>query len=294
MLKFHADEFDIDVPLVQRLIATQFPKWAHLEITPVLSLGTDHALYRLGDDMVVRLPRIASAALHIEKEHLYLPMLASLLPFSIPKPLGRGLPCESYPSEWSVFDWLEGENPEPGMLAKPEMLAADLALFINALHKIDLPHAQKSNRWDLKAQDEDGEFGQSLKQLDGLINTKLAAKIWRESIKLPTNAPVLIHGDLLPGNLLINNEHLSAVIDFGIFGLGDPAVDLIPAWTLLPKSTRNIFREALNVNDDTWQRGRAWALSIGVIALPYYKNSHPSFAAVANYAIREVLGDYEI
>lgn len=289
MLKLHADEFDIDVPLVQRLIAAQFPKWAHLAIRPVLSLGTDHVLYRLGDDMVVRLPRIASAASHIEKEHLYLPRLASLLPCLIPKPLGRGRPCEDYPWEWSVFDWLEGENPEPCVLAKSEMFTVDLALFINALHKIDLPHAPKSNRWDLKAQDEG--FGQSLKQLDSLINTKLAAKIWRDSIKLPTDAPVLIHGDLLPGNLLINNGRLSAVIDFGLFGLGDPAADLISAWTLLPKSSRAVFREALNVNDATWERGRAWALSIAIIALPYYQDSHPNFANVAKYAIGEVLGD---
>lgn len=290
MLKLHADEFDIDLPLVQRLIVAQFPKWARLAIRPVLSLGTDHALYRLGHDMVVRLPRIRSAALHIEKEHLYLPKISPLLPFSIPIPLGKGQPCEDYPCQWSIFNWLEGKNPEPGMLEQPDLLATDLAIFINALHKIKLPHVPKSNRWDLM--DQDTEFCQSLKKLDGLIDTKAAAIIWQDSLKLASlKDPVLIHGDLLPGNLLINNGRLSAGIDFGLFGLGDPAVDLIPAWALLANGSRKIFRDALSVDYATWERGRAWALSIGVIALPYYRDSHPAFADVARYAIQQVVED---
>ncbi len=290
MLKLHADEFDIDLPLVQSLIAAQFPKWAHLLIKPVLSLGTDHALYSLGRDMVIRLPRIQSAASHIEKEHLYLSKISSLLPFSIPNPLAKGQPCEDYPCPWSIFNWLEGKNPEPGMIEQPDLLATDLARFINALHKIELPHAPKSNRWDLKGQD--NEFCQSLKQLDDLIDTKAVAKIWQDSLKLAAlKDRILIHGDLLPGNLLINNGRLSAVIDFGLFGLGDPAVDLIPAWTLLARSSRKVFREAIGVDDATWVRGRAWALSIGVIALPYYKKSHPVFADIAGYAIQQVVGD---
>lgn len=108
--KMHADEVDIDVSLVGRLLAAQFPGWADLPLEPVRSAGTENALYRLGNDKVVRLPRIPGATEPAEKEHLWLPRLGTLLPLAIPVPLAKGTSAEGYPWHWSVYGWLEGET----------------------------------------------------------------------------------------------------------------------------------------------------------------------------------------
>lgn len=146
MSKMHVDEFEIDASLVQRLLSKQFPSWANLPIKSVFSAGTDNALYRLGNEMVVRLPRIEWAVDAIEKECEWLPKLAPFLPFSIPVPLGKGAPAEDYPWPWSVYRWLEGSNPIVGHIPDPVLLTNDLVTFIQALHKINLPNGTTSNR----------------------------------------------------------------------------------------------------------------------------------------------------
>lgn len=137
--KMHADEFDIDTPLVGRLVATQFPQWAGLAISPVRSSGTDNAMFRLGNELAVRLPRIGWAVGSVHKEQRWLPMLAPLLPLPIPVPLAQGEPGEGYPSPWSVCRWLEGENPTLEGLREPSEAATDLARFVVALQGIDVP-----------------------------------------------------------------------------------------------------------------------------------------------------------
>src|SRR6266498_3638469 len=135
--KMHADELDIDVSLVRRLLTAQFPRWARLSIEPVQSAGTDNALYRLGDHMVLRLPRILRATGQVEKEHQWLPRLAPLLPLAIPVPLAKGMPAEGYPWYWSVYRWLEGETATTQRIADPRQAATDLAQFVAALQRID-------------------------------------------------------------------------------------------------------------------------------------------------------------
>lgn len=292
MSKMHADEFHIDQYLVQQLIGQQFPEWAGLELKPVLSAGTDHALYRLGNEMVARLPKIGWAVENVDKEYLWLPKIAPFLPTSIPIPIAKGQPTNAYPYPWSIYCWLEGSNPKVDSLQHPIALAHELAAFIRAMHSINLPHGPRSNR-GVPLIEKDLETRQALAKLDGMIDGPLVTQIWENALKAPhwSEPPVWIHGDLSPGNLLQVNGHLSAVIDFGILGIGDPACDLIIAWNLLPSYTRATFRSLLQVDDAMWTRGRGWALSNALIALPYYKETNPTLADNARHVISEVIAD---
>ncbi len=293
MSKMHADEFEIDIALVQRLLSSQFPEWATLPLQPVPSAGTDNALFRLGKDMVVRLPRIDWAVGDVDKECNWLPKIAPFLPVAIPSPIAKGTPTEEYPWPWSIYHWLEGTNPVVGNIPDHNLLTSDLVAFIQALHKINLPNGPISNRGVPLKQKQDIETLKALKQLDGMIDVQAVAAIWDEVLKAPnwTKPPVWVHGDLSPGNLLLQNGRLSGVIDFGNLGIGDPACDLIIAWNLLPPQMRPIFRTGLGVDDATWQRGRGWALSCALIALPYYKETNPVLASNARYTIQEIIDD---
>lgn len=292
MSKMHEDEFEINASIVQRLLSRQFPQWADLSLKPVPSAGTDNALYRLGNEMVVRLPRIGWAVDAIKKECEWLPKLGPFLPFSIPAPLGKGVPSADYPWPWSVYRWLEGSNPTVGQIPDPVLLTNDLVMFIQALHKINLPNGPTSNR-GVPLEKQDIETRKALKQLEGMIDVQTVTTIWETALQAPqwSKPPVWIHGDLSPGNLLIQNGKLSAVIDFGILGVGDPACDLIIAWNLLPAHMRNVFRNTLEVEDATWKRGRGWALSNALIALPYYKDTNPVLANNARHVIQEIIKD---
>jgi aminoglycoside phosphotransferase (APT) family kinase protein len=295
----HADEADIDVSLVSRLVSTQFPQWADLPIEPVHSAGTDNALYRLGDDMSVRLPRIPGATGQADKEHRWLPKLAPLLPLSIPVPLAKGTPGEGYPWHWSVYRWLDGENATIERIADPRQAAAELARFVAALWRIDPtggppPGSHNSNR-GVPLATRDASTRAAIASLEGTLDGDAVTAAWEAALQAPAwhGPPVWIHGDLQSGNLLAQRGRLSAVIDFGCLGVGDPACDLIVAWNLLPAETRDVFRAALGVDDATWARGRGWALSVGLIALPYYHSTNPVLAGISRYTIDEVLADHE-
>src|SRR6266540_2992530 len=290
--KMHADEVDTDVGLVGRLLAGHFPQWAGLPIEPVPSAGTDNALYRLGDDMAVRLPRIRGAVADVDREHRWLPRLAPFLPVAIPEPLRKGKPAEGYPWPWSVYRWLDGENPAVDRIADAGSLAAELAQFVAALHRIDPTGGPPAGR-GVPLEERDAPTRSAIDALQGMVDTAAAAAAWDAALQTPTwpGAPVWVHGDLSPGNLLVADGRLSAVIDFA--GVGDPACDLIVAWNLLPAGTRNLFRAALRVDDATWERGRGWALSIALIQLPYYHRTNPVLAANARHVIGEVLADHQ-
>lgn len=293
----HVDEQDTDPSLVHRLLGAQFPQWADLPIEPVQSAGTDNALYRLGDDKVVRLPRIPSAVGQVDKEFKWLPRLGPLLPLAIPVPLGKGMPGEGYPWRWSVYRWLEGQNAAVESMANSSQVATDLAGFIAALQRIDptdgpVPGPHNSFR-GVPLRTRDSSTRAAIEALRSTLDADAAVTAWKAALQAPawSGPPVWIHGDLQTGNLLARRGRLCAVIDFGCLGVGDPACDLAVAWNFLSVRARRTFRRELAVDDAMWARGRGWALSIGVIALPYYQNTHPPLAAISRYAIDQVLGD---
>jgi aminoglycoside phosphotransferase (APT) family kinase protein len=287
----HVDEVSTDVDLVRRLLRTQQPDWAELPLERVPSSGTDNALYRLGDDMVVRLPRIGWAVGGLERELEWLPRLAPLVPMSIPVPLSVGEPGEGFPWLWAVYRWLPGQNPPLGGPGDSTALACDLAAFMAAVQRIALDGPSSRRGLPLTSQDERTQ--NALAQLDGEIDTVAAARAWEEALRIPdwSRRPVWLHGDLLPGNLLVEDGRLTGAIDFAIVGRGDPACDLLAAWSVLSSESRAVLRSELGVDDDTWARGRGWALSVALVALPYYRDTNPGFAAVARHVLAEVLAD---
>lgn len=289
----HKGEYEVTSDLVRRLLAAQFPQWSDLELQPVASAGTDNALFRLGKDMVVRMPIVDWAVADVEKEQEWLPRLAPFLPLPIPTPISMGDPGDGYPYNWSIYRWCEGENPVVGRLANPDSLAKEIAHFINALQSINTAGALLASR-GLPLQDRNKSTQKAIVDLQEMMDTVEIAKAWESALDLPIwpGPLVWIHGDLSPGNLLVVDGRLSAVIDFGAMGVGDPACDLIIAWNLLPVGARETFRAQTLVDDATWKRGRGWALSIALIQLPYYFHTNPSLAENARYVISEVLADH--
>lgn len=294
--KMHANEVDIDGDLVAQLLARQFPQWSGLPLRLVASVGTVHALYRLGDDLVVRLPRLGVPKEEMDKEHRWLPLLAPRLPVEIPVPLGQGVPAEGYPYHWSVYNWLKGENPRADHLPDPEGIARDLAAFIVALQGVSTLDAPTSARGTRTLAMLDAPTRTAIEVSRSLIDTDAATAAWETALRVPEwrNPDVWVHADLLPGNLLVRRSRLSAIIDFGSvgLGLGDPASDVSVAWSLLPERARRVFRAALEVDDATWARGRGLALAIALPALPYYRHINPVFAEVARHTTDQVLTDY--
>ncbi|MCZ1007485.1 aminoglycoside phosphotransferase family protein [Streptomyces lydicus] len=290
----HPGQHPLDDDLVRQLIAGQFPQWAGRAVERFPSGGTVNAMYRLGEDMVVRLPLVKGGAQDITLERQWLPRLASRLPTAIPEVLGAGEPAEGYPWPWSVYRWREGENPEAGALSEPQPLAEDLAGFVMAMRSITLPRAPRAHRGGPLAS-LDASTRAAIGELRGIpqegIDCDAAAAVWEDAMRTPDweGPPVWLHADLMPGNLLVNDGRLTSVIDFGCTGLGDAACDLFPAWNLLPADAREVFRRALGVYDATWHRGRARTLSQALIALPYYRTTNPAMAHNARHVIQAVL-----
>jgi aminoglycoside phosphotransferase (APT) family kinase protein len=293
--RMHADEVETDVPLVRRLVASQFPRWAALPVEPVASSGTDNAMYRLGDNLAVRLPRTPGAVDGVATEQRWLPRLAPRLPVAAPVPLAAGRPGQGYPWPWTVQRWLDGENPVAGRLADASGLARDLAAWVTALRRVaPSPDAPAASRGVPLAR-RDGPTRRALRELGGAVDTRAALAAWEQAVRLPEwhGAPSWLHGDLSPGNVLVADGRLRAVIDFGgTAGVGDPTADLIVAWNLLPAHARPVFREALGADDAVWGRARGWALSIALIQLPYYRTTNPALAANSRLVIREVLAEH--
>ncbi|MER6473197.1 aminoglycoside phosphotransferase family protein [Streptomyces collinus] len=292
--QMHPGTHPIDTGLVRRLVGGQFPRWAHLPVERLASGGTVNAMYRLGDDMVVRLPLVRGGAGDVMRERAWLPRLAPRLPTAVPELLGEGEPAHGYPWPWSVYRWLAGANPEVGLLSEPLLLAEDLAAFVAAMRSITLTGAPRAHRGGPLAS-LDAQTRAAIEELRRIpeegVDCDAVAAVWEEALLAPDHdgPPVWLHADLMPGNLLVEGGRLTSVIDFGCLGTGDPACDLFPAWNLLPAKAREVFRAALNVDDATWTRGRGRTLSQALIALPYYRDTNPAMALNARHVIRTVL-----
>ncbi|HEY1485500.1 MAG TPA: aminoglycoside phosphotransferase family protein [Micromonosporaceae bacterium] len=296
MGKMHAGEADIDERLVGDLLAAQFPHWADLAIEGIDSSGTDNAIYRLGTDLAIRLPRIEGATGQAEWESRWLPGIAPLLPLAIPTPMALGSPGQGYPWVWAIYRWIDGESVGIEGIREPDRAATDLAAFLAALQGLDRaggPAPATSGRGG-PLTPRDPDVREALAELDDMIDVGAAGAAWDAAVRAPgwQSRSTWIHGDLHAGNLLANDGRLTAVIDFAGLKIGDPAVDLMVAWTFLDADSRATFRTAMSADDASWLRGSGWALSLGLIALPYYHLTNPFFADVARHAIAEVLADH--
>lgn len=255
----------VDEATVKALIAAQFPRWAHLPLTRVMPGGWDNRTFRLGDDLLVRMPAAAHYVAQVEKEQTWLPRLASALPLPIPAPVAVGAPGFGYPYPWSVCAWIKGETVAVAEGLDHGLLAEDLAEFLLALHAIDAGDGPAAGAHNFHRGGDpaiyDGQTRAAVETLGDQIDGAAALALWEAALATSWDRPpVWIHGDVAPGNLLVADGRLSAVIDFGTCGVGDPACDLAFAWTFLDDNARDTFRQALGLDDACWLRGQAWAL----------------------------------
>ncbi|MFG1866527.1 aminoglycoside phosphotransferase family protein [Micromonospora arborensis] len=286
---FGADR--IDVALVRRLVAEQFPRWAHLPIRPVEVGGWDNRTFHLGDTMSVRLPSGAGYALQVGKEQRWLPVLGPRLPLEVPTPLAYGRADGSYPYPWSVYRWIDGRTARAERIDDLTRFATDLAAFLRALRAVDTsdaPAAGAHIAWrGGPLSTYDAETRAAIETHRDRLPVDAVTSIWQAALDATfSGPPVWFHGDVAYGNLLVRDGRLAAVIDFGCCGVGDPACDTVLAWTLLHGPSRAAFRDALGLDDTTWARGRGWALWKALITLD---NPEPAKAAEARHVLGELL-----
>ncbi|ONI80537.1 acetyltransferase [Saccharothrix sp. ALI-22-I] len=289
----------VDADLVKRLIASQFPRWRDLPVTPVEVDGWDNRTYRLGDDMTVRLPTGEGYVPAVAKEHRWLPVLAASLPVPVPVSLAMGEPGEGYPFPWSVRRWMDGRTASPDRIDDLSGFAVSIADFIRALQRIDATDGPPAGAHcfyrGTPPAHYDGWTRRALTVLEGHVDAERAAAVWEDAIRTPAWAgpPVWFHGDIASGNLLVDGGKLTAVIDFGGCGVGDPACDLVIAWTMFSGDSREAFRDAVGLDAATWARARGWALWKALITLAdiVEHDKGEEQAAVNRRLIEEILND---
>ena len=294
--RMHDEEVEIDHELVRQLLRSQFPEVAPLRLVRVPAWGTDHAIFRLGDEWSVRLPKIHWAAGQGEKEKRWLSKLSPYLPVEVPVPYAVGEAAFGYPFRWYISPWIEGQHPSVDGTTDLKRLAIDVATFVKALQQIgttDAPRPQPGQRGG-PLQAADAATRESAERLRGETDVDALLAVWYTGLRAPawTGPAVWVHGDLSDGNLLLRDGHLSGVIDWGGLVAGDPAVELMIAWNLFDRDSRQVYRESLGFVDDAmWLRGRAWAVSAAVQALPYYRETNQDIVDRSWRAVRAVLED---
>ncbi|MFE0178427.1 aminoglycoside phosphotransferase family protein [Streptomyces sp. NPDC059002] len=288
----------IDAALVRRLIAAQFPQWSDLPVTPVEVDGWDNRTYRLGDDKTVRLPTAAGYVPAVDKENDWLPRLAPSLPVAVPPVLAKGEPGEGYPFPWSVRGWLAGETAARAHIDDMPQFAVSVAEFLLALQRCDTAGGPVAgaHSWYRGASPAhyDAETRRCLAALEGRVDTERAAVVWEAALAAAWDGPpVWFHGDIASGNLLVEGGKLSAVIDFGTSGVGDPACDLVITWGMFEGESREAFRRAVDQDERTWARARGWILWKSLLVLSGCIDTDPADAAVQRRIIDTVLADHD-
>jgi aminoglycoside phosphotransferase (APT) family kinase protein len=288
----------IDAALARRLVDAQFPQWSGLPISAVAVDGWDNRTFRLGSELSVRLPSGDWYAQQVDKEQRWLPVLAPQLPLPIPTPVGRGAPGSGFPYPWSVYRWLDGDLASHTPIGDRGEFAATLAGFLNALGRVDAgggPEPGQHNFFrggPLATYAE--ETQDAIEALGDEIPRGEVERAWADATATSwSRDPVWFHGDVAAGNLLVRDGRLAAVIDFGSSGVGDPACDVVIAWTFLTGRSRDRFRAALDVDADTWERGRGWALWKALITLAgHLERDAGEAAARSRREIAEILADH--
>ncbi|MFE0463897.1 aminoglycoside phosphotransferase family protein [Kitasatospora sp. NPDC058965] len=296
-MTLHENEITLDEAALRALLRDQRPEWADLPLTPA-GAGTDNRMYRLGDRLLLRMPRTPNTAADVRKEQEWLPRLAPHLPCRVPEPVYAGLPGPGFPLAWSVYRWLDGAEVSPASVTDWPALGADLAAAVRSLHATPLMGARRGG--DLSwyrggsLRDCDGWVGESFDAcaappiaLPGLARLR---RIWRDALALPepTGPHVWLHGDLKPSNLLAADGALHAIIDFGGLSIGHPDAEHAPVWDL-PAPARQAYWAALDLDEPTWLRARAWAVGVAVSGVAYYWHTDPAFVAECRARLDAVL-----
>lgn len=298
-MTLHEDEIPADETLVRTLLKAQRPEWADLPLSPA-GAGTSNTMYRLGDDLLVRLPRNPENGGAIQKEQQWLPRLAPLLPRPVPEPVHAGTPDDAFPLAWSVHRWIDGDEVGAETVRDWPAFGADLAAFVRELHGVDLMGATRADglSWyrggTLGPCDEwiAGHLAECRTLVGADLDVDTLERLWREALTLPEpSAPhVWLHGDLKPTNLLARQGKLHAVIDFGALSVGFPDAEHAAVWDLPPRA-RQSYWDTLDLDDLTWARARAWALTVAVSGIPYYWHTYPAFVTECRTRLEAILAD---
>lgn len=293
----HSDQVDLAAATVAALAGDQFPQWAGREARPVASPGTVNALFRLGPDVVLRFPLRPDADAErrdeLAREQERVRRVADRVPVAVSRPLGLGRPGPGYEGWWAAYRWIDGATAYDSDTVEGSALARDLAGFVAALRGLDTDGEDWNHhiRGGLLATNADG-VAEALERSTALTDTAAIAELWQRCLAVPPpEVPLWIHADLMPGNLVLRNGRLAAVIDLEMLRVGDPAVDLMPAWNLFDAESRAAYRRALDVDDATWHRGRGWAIVQAIMALPYYVDTNPVMADTARRTLDALLAD---
>ncbi|WP_380281115.1 aminoglycoside phosphotransferase family protein [Kitasatospora purpeofusca] len=302
-MTLHTDEIPADEHLVRSLLKAQRPQWAGLPLAPA-GAGTDNTMYRLGDELLVRLPRTPDGARSVRKEQEWLPRLAPLLGRAVPVPVHRGTPAAAFPLAWSVHRWIDGAEAGPSSVRDWAAFGSDLAAFVRELHGLDLMGATRAGdlSWYRGGSLRDGEewIGRCLADCralagaggSGELDVDALERLWRAGLALPdpSGPHVWLHGDLKPTNLLVRDGALHAVIDFGCLSVGHPHAEHATVWDL-PPAARRAYRDALDLDEPTWVRARAWAIAVGAGGISYYWHTFPAFVAECLARLRAILAE---
>jgi aminoglycoside phosphotransferase (APT) family kinase protein len=297
----HEDETPISDELVRRIVDTQLPQWAGLPLRRLPPVGTDNQLFRLGEDLLVRMPRIHWAADAPAREMEWLPGIAAGVPLEVPAPVALGEPDDGYPFDWCVVPWLEGTTLSGRHLGDDadnvdwQQVAADVGEFLLALRELDATGGPVKP---------DGTRGSDLATADEWVRTwtdragdrvdragVLAA--WEESLAAPRweGDPAWLHCDVHEGNLLQRDGRVAAVIDWGGLGVGDPAIELNAAWGFFPDDAVATYRDALGLDEAAWLRGRGWALQPAISGMVYYKRTAPERSELGRRTVERIVAD---
>jgi aminoglycoside phosphotransferase (APT) family kinase protein len=288
----HGDaQTDSNEELVRALLREQFPQWVGLSISRADSDGTVNSIFRVGTELAARLPLAAWAEPQISKDHTWLPRIAPFVPLEVPTPVAIGEPGQGFPWKWAVHSWIEGEPVTADGITDMTQAVDDLANFVHALHSIELPDAPMSER-NVPIDTDENLVLWAIEELRDEFDADALRGIWRDAVAAPAwaGSPILVHADLMNGNILARDGRIVAVIDWGLVGLGEPANDLDPAWELFDDAHRRAFAKALDIDDATWVRARGWAVksTVGVL---YYRDTNPSMVRRCRRRLEAVLGD---
>jgi aminoglycoside phosphotransferase (APT) family kinase protein len=289
--KMHEGEVDLDEGIVRRLLASQFPRLAHLPLERFESGGTVNAIYRLGDELYVRLPLTEKWTWQLDVERKWIPRLAPHVPVPIPEAVGFGEPSDEYPFRWAVYRWLPGEPWQPHRVTDERAAALDLARVIGAIHALDTTGGD-TPKFEMPLRTQDGWIRQSIEGCRDLIDGDALLALWEDALRLPDfEGPACwVHADLGSGNVLTAGNRVSALIDWGATHVGDPALDLKVAWTMLTAGARRHFREAFHADEATWLRARGWAIkAVGLI--PYYRHTNRFMFDEGMRTVNEILAE---